>query len=147
MAVECRVFTHSVAGGSWLEDKPVKVDIGVRCVSLVLDGINFDVWLDFLCDGLSSLSCKGKVWRDLKKYLKSLAMNVERLRALSIALLQLSSWVQNVPATLAPRENSSSLSISGRRSAVPHMRFWILAKSLRSDLLQGKCSTRFRNKG
>lgn len=42
MASGCGVFTHSVADGSWLEDKIV--DMGIRCVFLVFDGINLDVW-------------------------------------------------------------------------------------------------------
>ena len=45
MAAGCRVFTHSVADGSWLEDKIE--DMGIRCVFLVLDGINLDVWLAY----------------------------------------------------------------------------------------------------
>jgi len=36
MAAECRVFTHSVADGSWLEGKPIK-DRWIRCGFLVVE--------------------------------------------------------------------------------------------------------------
>jgi len=36
MTAECRVFTHSVAGGSWLEDKLVE-DGWVMCGFLVIE--------------------------------------------------------------------------------------------------------------
>ena len=63
------------------------LDMGIRCVFLVLDGINCDVWLAYMylasSDGLSPLSHKGKVWRRPKKYLKS--PTIERLRTPSVA--------------------------------------------------------------
>ena len=57
MAVEYRVFAHSVSGGSWLEHKLVK-GRWVRCVFLVLDEINFDGLLvaSSSCDGLSNFT-------------------------------------------------------------------------------------------
>ena len=36
MAAECRVFAHSVAGGSWLEDKLMK-DRWIKCGFLVME--------------------------------------------------------------------------------------------------------------
>jgi hypothetical protein len=46
MVANCRAFTHSVAGGSWLGEGPVNDsrhriwELG--CVFLVLDGTNLD---------------------------------------------------------------------------------------------------------